>query len=136
MKQSSKTKKELVEELDELREQVEATKTQQAESLEAEAQMWESQIALSALLNNLPGIAYRAAYDGEGRRHVEFVSGGCVNLTGHRPGALLEDPMFFREVLTVPEDRERIAREIEEAQDTPESYELAYRIEDKSGETA
>ncbi|MEW6053011.1 MAG: PAS domain S-box protein [Nitrospirota bacterium] len=49
----------------------------------AEEKIRESQRHLSTLIGNLPGIAYRCAYDRNWT--MEYISEGCIELTGYQP---------------------------------------------------
>ena len=61
-------------------EMAEALERQVAERDRAEEELWESQRALSTLMSNLPGMAYRSRNDRD--RTMEFVSEGCFELIG------------------------------------------------------
>jgi signal transduction histidine kinase len=106
-----------------------------AESLEcemqerdrAEAALHETQRALSTLLSNLPGMAYRARHDWE--RTMEFVSEGCLELTGYPPAELGSYRALIHQ-----DDRQRVWNNIQAAVAEKQPFRLSYRLLPKSGE--
>ena len=86
----------------------------------------ESERALSTLLGNLPGMAYRCRND---RQYtMEFVSRGCHDLTGYSPEDLLHNTRLAYADLIVPEDRDRIWNAVQTAVAGREPFEFEYRI--------
>jgi diguanylate cyclase (GGDEF)-like protein/PAS domain S-box-containing protein len=81
---------------------------------------------LNTLLATVDGMVYRRRLDSGWT--MEFVSGGCLRLTGHHPGDLLFNNRVAYADLVIPEDRlwvrETIACAVEEAR----SFDLEYRI--------
>ena len=72
----------------------------------AEAALWESQRALSTLLSNLPGMAYRCANDPDWT--MEYLSEGCLALTGYPPSDLSEKRVLYNDPdRRQPHDRRR-----------------------------
>ncbi|MEG3844079.1 PAS domain S-box protein [Microcoleus sp. herbarium14] len=98
----------------------------------AEEALRESQRALSTLMSNLPGMAYRFRNDPD--RSMEFVSEGCYQLAGYSP----EEFIGTREVsiakLTHPDDRDVLWNAVQVALQENRPYQLNYRITDKNGE--
>jgi PAS domain S-box-containing protein len=110
-----------------------------AESLErrvgernrAEEALRESQRALSTLMSNLPGMAYRCLNDRP--RTVEFVSEGCLDLTGYYASDLTEGRVSYARLIH-PEDREPVWNEMQSALGKDLPFQLTYRIITASGE--
>lgn len=65
---------------------------------------------LSTLLGNLPGMAYRCAAQTDAR--MEFVSDGCLGLTGYSAEQLLSATPEFHDLIH-PDDRKRVWKTIE-----------------------
>lgn len=86
---------------------------------------------LATLLKNLPGVAYRRA--NEPGWPMLFVSDGCGALTGYSKHEIGTSHKPWQE-LTHPDDRENVPRQIQQAIDADESFELEYRIINKSGD--
>jgi len=93
----------------------------------ATAAFAESERMRATLIDNLPGIAYRAS-SGEDRP-MELVSDGCVELTGYDPEQIESGDVNWQRDVVHPADRERVATTIQAALDADEQYELTYRIE-------
>ena len=71
-----------------------------------EGKLRESERSKSVLLSHLPGMAYRCKYDRDWT--MQFVSSGCLELTGYPPEALLyNNELSFNEVIS-PEYRETL----------------------------
>ncbi|WP_367898643.1 PAS domain S-box protein [Leptospira sp. WS58.C1] len=97
-----------------------------------ETALKESERQLSTLIRNLPGIAYRCAYDPDWT--MEFISEGCFELTGYSPSDFVSNrTISFGEIIH-PEDTERVFQEVTEAVSKNLPYRLLYRIHRRSGE--
>ncbi len=83
-----------------------------------------------ALVQNLPGMAYRRANDGE--RTIKFVSEGCRALTGYSRHDLNQGLVAWDELVHT-DDRQRVAGEIEKALRSRLPFEVEYRIIDRDG---
>ncbi|TND10648.1 MAG: PAS domain S-box [Bacteroidetes bacterium] len=92
----------------------------------------ESERTLSTLMANLPGMAYRCAYDENWT--MLFVSQGCAELTGYNPADLLANKKRAFSQIVHPEDRAVGKKEIEEAINNKTPFEKQYRIISKQGE--
>jgi diguanylate cyclase (GGDEF)-like protein/PAS domain S-box-containing protein/putative nucleotidyltransferase with HDIG domain len=98
----------------------------------AEEALIESERSKSVLISNLPGMAYRCYYDRDWT--MEFVSDGCINLTGYYPESLINNKGVSFNTLISPEYREPLWREWGRsiAEKLPFKYE--YEITTASGE--
>ncbi len=134
MKTTRKTKPELLAELESLRAELRRHITAETDAARAEEAMWQTQLAVLELFNNLPGMAFRTAFT---TRHpagrVEFVSAGCLRLTGYPAEAYVNDPTLYRERVIHPDDRQRVLAVIAEAQERREPYQVTYRIVTRDG---
>lgn len=92
----------------------------------------ETQRALSTLMSNLPGMAYRSLNDS--RRTMEFVSEGCLSLTGCEPADLIQNGRVAYMQLVHPEDRQPVWREIQAAVQSGNPFQITYRITTAGGE--
>ncbi len=91
----------------------------------------QSQLRLSTLLANLPGMAYRCSPGAE--RALESVSPGCLELTGYRTAELAEQRAPTFPELIVPEDRDKAAAAVAEALDSGRPLDCTYRIQPRAG---
>lgn len=92
----------------------------------AEQQIRESRRQLATLLNNLPGIAYRCQNDPQWT--MEFISAGCLDLTGHPAEELIGNQSRSYASLIHPEDRVRVWENVQKAVAEQNPYQLTYRI--------
>ncbi|MCX6953836.1 MAG: PAS domain S-box protein [Verrucomicrobia bacterium] len=99
---------------------------------ESLAALRESRRVLATLLSNLPGMAYRCRNDGFWT--MEFVSGGCSDLTGYAPDDLVGNRTISFEQIIHPQDRDRVRAEVATAQLDRARFELRYRITTRGGE--
>ena len=81
---------------------------------------------LQTLLGNLDGMVYRCRDDADWT--MEFVSEGCMRVTGYTPDDLLLNGRVSYEEITHPEDRDRVRRAIHEALAARNRFEIEYRI--------
>ncbi len=87
--------------------------------------MSESQQALSVLLNNLPGMAYRLSLVDQ---RLTFVSPGCQDLTGFPIDEFIREGGGLLRELIHPEDKPGVLRTIESTVESGQSYRVIYRI--------
>ncbi len=81
---------------------------------------------LSTLMGNLEGMVYRCRDDADWT--MEFVSNGCIELTGYRPEDLMLNGRVSYEQITHPLDRQRVRQEIRDAIRGRERFSIEYRI--------
>jgi PAS domain S-box-containing protein len=101
------------------------------ERKKTEAAQLEQERSISTLFSNLPGMAYRCLNDGAWT--MEFVSGGCRELTGYDPEALIGNRLKSFEAITEADDRKGVREIISRAVERGEAYELTYRIRTRDG---
>ena len=92
----------------------------------------ESERSKAVLLANLPGMAYRCAYDRDWT--MQFVSGGCFDLTGYLPSELIDNACISFNEIICPEYREPIWMECVKHLDTHQGNRYEYEILTASGE--
>jgi PAS domain S-box-containing protein len=92
----------------------------------AENALKESERALSTLLGNLPGMAFRRAFDESWT--MLFVNNGCLELTGYSADDLLFNRKLSFSDLIHAEDRIGIRANVEAAISSKSQFELQYRI--------
>ncbi|MBE0539095.1 MAG: PAS domain S-box protein [Ignavibacterium sp.] len=103
------------------------------ERKKTEAKLYQSEKQLSNLMFNLPGMAYRCKYDHDWT--MEFVSQGCLDLTGYLPDELIQNNKISYAELIHPEDKENVFVTVREAVIKRRPYQIIYRIRTKnSGE--
>ena len=90
-----------------------------------------SQRQLSNLMSNLPGMAYKCAFDEKWT--MEFVSGGSFELTGYPPDALIENNLITYGDLIIEEDRAGVFSNVKQAIDENKTFRLNYRIRTADG---
>ena len=87
---------------------------------------------LKTLLGNLDGMVYRSRNDADWT--MEFVSDGCIRLTGYPPKDLLLNARITYESLIHPEDCKRVRDAGQEAIDQRRRFDIEYRILRADGE--
>ncbi len=97
----------------------------------AEEALSHSERTLSTLMSNVPGMVYRCRNDDEWT--MDFVSEGCLDLTGYRAEEIVGNRVASYNQLTMEEDRERVFREIRAALTRRSRFEVEYRIVHRSG---
>jgi PAS domain S-box-containing protein len=98
----------------------------------SEEKLRESKRALSTLMGNLPGMAYRCRNDGNWT--MEFVSEGCASLTGYGPDALIHNREIAYGDLINTDDRCAVWDDVQAALEEDRPFELVYRIATAAGE--
>jgi PAS domain S-box-containing protein len=111
-------------------EQQERLVSEVAERKAAQEALAGSRRDLANLMSNLPGMTYRAAYNG--RRKLEYVSDGCYDLTGYSPDEIVGDAVVAFEDMVEAGDRERMKEEIDKAIQARGSYHVTYAIRTQS----
>lgn len=101
------------------------------ERKKTEAKLFQNEKQLSNLMSNLPGMAYRCKYDHDWT--MEFVSQGCLELTGYLSEELLFNSKISYAELIHPEDKENVFLTIRESIRKKTPYQIIYRIRTKEG---
>lgn len=96
-----------------------------------EGELKEKERRLAGILHNLPGMAYRCGNDPQWT--LQFVSNGCEQLTGYKPAELIGNNSVPYSDLILPEDRDRVWREVQAAVSAGRPYRFIYRIRRKDG---
>lgn len=94
--------------------------------------MKESERKLATLLGNLPGLAYRCLNNPEWT--MEFISDGCLKLTGYPASHLLHNSRVSFADLIHPDDRQNVWEGVQKALAEKRAYQLTYRIKSAAGE--
>ncbi len=99
----------------------------------SEASLRTNRRLLSTLLNNTPGMIYRCKND----KHwsFEFVSDGCVEVTGYEPYEMVDNPNFSYMQIIHPEDRNITRKTVQKNVDAGKKFQVVYRIITRSGDT-
>jgi PAS domain S-box-containing protein len=97
----------------------------------AEEKLRESQRQLSTLIGNMPGMVYRCAYDRNWT--MEYVSDGCLALTGYQPEELIGSKTIAFNELILPEYREYLYKKWNKILSRKEIFTEEYRIITKDG---
>ncbi len=97
-----------------------------------EVALRESERNKSALLSNLPGLAYRCKYDREWT--MQFLSDGCFALTGYHTEQLLNNNDLSFNELILPEYREILWKEWDKVLSAHQRFRYEYEIITASGE--
>lgn len=98
----------------------------------SQAALCESERKLSALMGNLPGMAYRCMNDPNWT--MEFVSKGCIPLTGYHPSELLGNQKVSYNDVIHPDHRAVVWEQVQSALKQRHSFHLVYRIRTASGD--
>ncbi len=100
--------------------------TDMTERRRADQALRQSQETLATMMQHLPGMAYRCAHDAQWT--MEFVSEGCLDLTGYQPSDLLHNRRIAFNEIVHPADRARLHQVVDAAVREDRGYELTYRI--------
>lgn len=86
----------------------------------------ESERKLYTLMQNLPGMAYQCRPDENWT--MDFVSRGCVELTGYQPNDLIGNRVISYGDIIHPEDRDEVHRSVMKSVEERCSFNEVYRI--------
>ena len=85
-----------------------------------------SQRSCTSLLDSMPGLIYRGRNNRDWT--MEFVSAGCLQLTGYPAERLVDNHEFTYNSLILAQDADYVWREVQSALSRREPFELNYRI--------
>ncbi len=108
-----------------------AVQVELAERRRAEGALRESRRMLATLMSNLPGMAYRCHNDRDWT--LQFVSEGCLELTGYAAADLVDKRVISYEQLIHPDDRAYVWDEIQSALSRGQPFRLTYRLISRDG---
>ncbi len=94
--------------------------------------LFDSERSKSVILDNLPGMAYRCRYDPCWT--MEFVSGGCLELTGYKPESLINNRDISFNALIAPAYRDIIWKKWTQALHKREKVTAEYELVTACGE--
>ncbi|MCT7984753.1 PAS domain S-box protein [Laspinema sp. A4] len=97
------------------------------------ATVTENQRTLATLMSNLPGMVYRCKNDRDWT--MEFVSDGCVTLTGYNPEDIIGNRRVSFSKIIHPDDQEKLWEKVQASLQNQQPFECAYRIITRTGET-
>ena len=86
----------------------------------------EKERTLKTLISNLPGVAYKCLNDPTWT--MEFVSEGCMELTGYMPEDLIMNNKISYSDIIHQDDREQVWNSIQEALKENKAFKLVYKI--------
>ena len=94
--------------------------------------LFETERSKSVLLSHIPGLAYRCKNDEQWT--MEFVSDGCLELTGYEPDELINNRVIsFKEIIDT-QYREVLRKQWEQVLGKHENFRAEYQIITKSNE--
>lgn len=100
---------------------------------EAEASLLASRRASNSLLSHIPGMVYRCRNDPSWT--FEFVSDGCIDITGYDPLELINNRNMAFNLIIHPDDRAAVWESVKQQINIGEKFKLIYRIITRKGET-
>jgi PAS domain S-box-containing protein len=98
-----------------------------------EKALFESERAYSTMISNLPGFVYRRANDTDWT--MEFISDGCIAITGYSPDDLLHNATISYNSLVHPDYQQTLWETIQKFLYNKGMFEVEYPVITKSGNT-
>ncbi|MDV6237792.1 PAS domain S-box protein [Leptospira ellisii] len=97
-----------------------------------EEKLKESERQISTIISNISGIVYRCKNDPP-RWTMEYISEGCLQLTGYSPEELIEGKTLDFGDIILPEDRAEVESGVSSSVENRVPYQITYRIRKKDG---
>jgi PAS domain S-box-containing protein len=132
MKEKNKIKEQLKNELTALHRRVTELETCEIDHIQMEESLQENERKLSTLMGNLPGMAYRCLNDENWT--MEFISEGCLELTGYNPLDLIGNRQLSYNELIHPDDQNIVWNRAQESLAAKQPFRVVYRIQTATGE--
>ena len=98
---------------------------------QTESRLRANRRSLSTLLSNIPGMIYRCKNDRNWT--FEYVSDGCMEVTGYEPYEVIDNPNFAYTQVIHPDDRARTWQCVQQQITKQEKFQMIYRIINRSG---
>lgn len=86
---------------------------------------------LSRVFSNLPGFVYQCKNDRNWT--MEFMSEGCIDVTGYRPFELVKNQKRSYEEIIYKDDQEKVRNAVETSLKKNDHFQVEYRIKKKDG---
>lgn len=102
------------------------------ERQEAEAALKESEVRLSAIAANIPGIVYRSVVHPNGDNSLPFVSAGLSEICGVAPEEAMAHPQLMLEMIH-PDDRMQLEELRRASRNSLQPFHYEYRIVSRLG---
>jgi PAS domain S-box-containing protein len=126
MKDSEKTKEQLIEEIESLR----RINGELVSKLDSCGRMDEisrnSHCKIASLIEHLPGMGYACKNDEKWT--MEFVSKGSIDLTGYKPQDFINNKVVAFADLIHPDDRQHVWEQVQDALSNKQAFKILYRI--------
>jgi PAS domain-containing protein len=100
---------------------------------EVEASILASRRASNSLLSHIPALVYRGRNDRFWT--FEYVSDGCIDLTGYDPQDFINSNNLNFNLVIHPDDRSAVWESVNQQLGLSEKFKLIYRIVTRKGET-
>jgi len=129
MRNTDKTKEQLVAEIEELRQRIAALEVSQKHRKQAEKALLESEELYRLVADFTYDWEYWVSPDGT----YVYVSPACQRITGYSVKEFHKDPEFLSKIAH-PEDQDRVCRHVEESLESDKVLNVDFRIITRSGE--
>ncbi len=92
----------------------------------------ESRKTLTNIMSNVPGMIYRCINNRNWT--MEFVSEGCIDLTGYHPSEIMNDNVISFNAIIHPEYRDYVWKEVQKVVENKGTFQIEYKIITAEGE--
>lgn len=80
------------------------------------------------LLTQLKAVVYRWKFEPNGKAHIEFISNGCLEITGYNASDFTSNKIDYLTAIIHPEDKEKTWSQIQNCIEASRAYNVTYRI--------